>query len=56
MKQSEMTSATALMDPRDRVRAELEQELVREACASDRPAEADGVEMHTLLPKPPVQR
>ena len=42
-----MTPAT---DPRDRVRAELEQELVAEASRPNRPADAGGAEMHTLLP------
>jgi hypothetical protein len=56
MHQTEAGTIMLEADRRNAVREELEQELASEASASDRPADADGVQMHILIPSLPIPR
>jgi hypothetical protein len=53
MDQIESGTIMAEADRQDQLRDAIERELVAEASAADRRADADGVQMHTLLPQLP---
>jgi hypothetical protein len=56
MLQADSKAGTVEVDPKQQLAAELERELVAEASATDRPADADGVQMHTLIPSLPIRQ